>query len=478
MSADLDDHKLCTCCVSRTSRIVECVRCNYRACVKCISHFLTTQVVDAACMSCHTTYTPEWMVENFTQEFLRKVWPAHRKRILFELEKAMLPQTMPYLAEVRGLEQWRDERDEVERLLNELTAVKEALERKIARAEALLNGEARFRNQREEKNEEKNVEDERAPLACPVNECRGYLTDRGKCGVCEVECCRECREIKRPDADHVCDPNTIATVKALQKECRRCPKCSVYIFRIDGCDQMWCVQCHTAFDWKTGRIVQGRVHNPHYFQYLREHAPEQLQRDANAANTANAAQGCHADRIHQEAQLVLGRFAQHFPEQAVACVKKIKPFVVGIRQQDLYISTMPSNLSYAFRLLTSVVDHLRDVLLDRVPHQIDPNVNMDIRLKYLLGQIDQAELEKTVLRRQKNLEKQLQYREIVETFLQLYEEASVQLSRSLIHDRNPEVERLLDQFLSNVNQVRQFTNTALTKLDTVHGGRKSRKIPE
>jgi hypothetical protein len=41
------------------------------------------------------------------------------------------------------------------------------------------------------------------------------------------------------------------------------------ICKIDGCDQMWCVSCQTPFSWATGRQVFGVVHNPHYYQWLR-----------------------------------------------------------------------------------------------------------------------------------------------------------------------------------------------------------------
>tara|TARA_B110000261_G_scaffold101085_1_gene113868 strand:- start:40 stop:765 length:726 start_codon:yes stop_codon:yes gene_type:complete len=32
---------------------------------------------------------------------------------------------------------------------------------------------------------------------------------------------------------------------------------------------MWCTECHNAFNWKTGKIDNGVVHNPHYYQYQR-----------------------------------------------------------------------------------------------------------------------------------------------------------------------------------------------------------------
>ena len=34
---------------------------------------------------------------------------------------------------------------------------------------------------------------------------------------------------------------------------------------------MWCVNCHTTFDWKSLQIKKsGIIHNPEYFRYLRE----------------------------------------------------------------------------------------------------------------------------------------------------------------------------------------------------------------
>ena len=32
-------------------------------------------------------------------------------------------------------------------------------------------------------------------------------------------------------------------------------------------NMMFYVECHTAFDWKTGKISTGVIHNPHYFEW-------------------------------------------------------------------------------------------------------------------------------------------------------------------------------------------------------------------
>ena len=39
---------------------------------------------------------------------------------------------------------------------------------------------------------------------------------------------------------------------------------------VKNCDQMWCIECKTAFSWSKGTVEVGMVHNPHYFQWMRQ----------------------------------------------------------------------------------------------------------------------------------------------------------------------------------------------------------------
>jgi hypothetical protein len=81
-------------------------------------------------------------------------------------------------------------------------------------------------------------------------------------------CNEECED------SHVCDPDVVKTMKLINRDTKPCPKCSTMIHKIDGCAQMWCTTCQTAFDWRTGKVETGRIHNPHYFEFkskTREH---------------------------------------------------------------------------------------------------------------------------------------------------------------------------------------------------------------
>jgi hypothetical protein len=102
---------------------------------------------------------------------------------------------------------------------------------------------------------------------CGDAECRGFLSSRWKCGLCDKPTCLECHEVKTDD--HACDANTVETVKLLKSDTRNCPGCQSAIFKIDGCDQMWCTQCKTGFSWATGNIEM-KLHNPHYYEWRRQ----------------------------------------------------------------------------------------------------------------------------------------------------------------------------------------------------------------
>ena len=132
---------------------------------------------------------------------------------------------------------------------------------------------------------------------CPVESCNGFLSKKGLCPICNTQVCKKCQVVipvskvgengkplgpralktarKTAIHEHICKKEDIETVNALRNETMPCPKCRTRIFKTEGCDQMYCTACEkrghiTVFSWKTGKIDRGRIHNPHYIEFLRK----------------------------------------------------------------------------------------------------------------------------------------------------------------------------------------------------------------
>jgi len=104
--------------------------------------------------------------------------------------------------------------------------------------------------------------------ACPVTDCRGFLSTQWKCGICDIKVCNKCHDPMTIEP-HLCDEEKVASVALIAAEAKPCPKCGVMISKVSGCSQMFCVECKTAFSWTTGKIETGIIHNPHYFEWRR-----------------------------------------------------------------------------------------------------------------------------------------------------------------------------------------------------------------
>jgi len=83
--------------------------------------------------------------------------------------------------------------------------------------------------------------------------------------VCGAVFCMDCQEVSHPG--RVCDEGKKRDWVCVLQTTKPCPGCRVPVYKIDGCYQMWCTQCRTAVDWKTGFRIEGEeIHNPHFFE--------------------------------------------------------------------------------------------------------------------------------------------------------------------------------------------------------------------
>jgi hypothetical protein len=146
-------------------------------------------------------------------------------------------------------------------------------------------------------------------MRCEQPDCQGFVGTDWSCGLCATKYCSECNDVAQ--SIHICDKDRLETARAIRREAKPCPKCAALISKIDGCDQMWCTQCRTAFSWRTGAI-EVYVHNPHYYQWMRERGQTPAPPVGAAANPHDLCltdneyldqiiHWCHRDRIPHHA---------------------------------------------------------------------------------------------------------------------------------------------------------------------------------
>ena len=117
---------------------------------------------------------------------------------------------------------------------------------------------------------------------CPKESCRGFMNSNLYCELCEIKVCAKCHQEKIDD--HECNLIDVQSVESIKRETKKCPQCSANIFRIEGCNQMFCTNCKTTFDWKTGNKLNPLfVHNPHLIEWRRKLNESMPQNNENRA---------------------------------------------------------------------------------------------------------------------------------------------------------------------------------------------------
>lgn len=250
--------------------------CGYSACQTCYKTFLTTDGVTAfKCMQCSTEFTPAFLKEHFPEKFIKTELRQTFMEILVQRQVAQLPMSQPKAE--REL-QAREKTKEVTRI--------DALIKDLAIQRRILVDDIRYLRSNHASHDADNEAVASFQRKCCDPACPGFVSTAWKCGICNKFSCAQCHEVKGTTREeieaHVCDPNTVESIKFLKTDTKPCPSCGTYIHKTEGCDQMFCTSCKQLWSWKTGRI-ETRGHNPHYLEWMRNHGggAAGLQRDPN-----------------------------------------------------------------------------------------------------------------------------------------------------------------------------------------------------
>jgi hypothetical protein len=366
--------------------------------------------------SCGKVWLYEFLTTTFTQNFIRKTYKEYREKLFFERELALMPATQVVIERMMKKEKIQKEIDEITRLMTTLKMQRDSL------AFSYQNVD------REQPKERKEF-----IRRCGVFDCKGFLSTQWKCGLCEKYTCKECHEVKENDPEHVCDKDNVETAKLLASDSKGCPQCATLIFKISGCDQMWCTQCHCAFSWKTGR-VETNIHNPHYFEWLRR-SGGQVPRNPN--------------------DVICGReLTHHFITPILRHLRK--PITPNGPALGLYVSQV-----------VEAVIHLNQVEVPR--YRMDQVVNTEpLRIKYMRNVIDEATFKILVQREQIKFEKKREIHNILTMFVQSITDIFFRFVDKLTHPTSLLNSSNYSDVLREIPPLNDYVNECLQNVSKIY----------
>jgi hypothetical protein len=304
-------------------------------------------------MNCHRPFNHDAMTQLFGASFVKSDWKRHRENVLLDRETAMLAETQPYV------DQELQNRENKKRVI-ELEQEKERLKRQMREIDRTIHD---ISNTRVE------VQTDRREFVqrCAADKCDGFLNNNWRCRKCEMYTCKDCGAFKGENPDlHVCKDEDKASMKMIREDSRRCVKCGAWTYKIHGCNQMYCVApgCNTAWDWRTGKVVTGVIHNPEYFRMRRE--LNILHRDLNDIPCGGA----------PSLQEILSKWRSDSFEYIV--------------------------LTGCLRLL----QHVNMEELPRYPDRPHAHDNRDLRIRFFLSELDAENMKIKLQQREKKTNKQ------------------------------------------------------------------------
>ena len=252
---------------------VNCPFCDLCVCKTCCQKYLISSIEDTHCMKCKNLWNREFVDTFCTKYFRNTDYRKHRELVLFDREKIRMPETQPEVERILHMRRLDSKigtlRGRIMSLHTQYTLDGITIQERGTLTELIdLNTEIKeaFRELLDLRKRVRVVTTEqKLTRKCPLDECKGFIDEDWYCGLCQNTFCEQCNELV--GEGHTCNPDSVKTMKLLKRDTKSCPKCGTMIHKIDGCAQMWCIECHTAFSWETGRIETGRIHNPHYMEF-------------------------------------------------------------------------------------------------------------------------------------------------------------------------------------------------------------------
>ena len=212
---------------------------------------------------------------------------------------------------------------------------------------------------------------------------------------------------------------------------------------VKNCDQMWCIQCHTAFSWRTGKI-EHTVHNPHYYEYLRRTGGGTIPR-----NPLDIPCGVR-EVNHRIATEITRLFTSYRSSHRLD------------NKQKTELDDQSRRLGY----ICQTIVHLRRV---EMPHyQFDRvAINQGLRIKYMRNQLTEDKFKVLI---QQSDKKHQKHREIYQVMEMMHNAATDIVLRFLDALRQPEWNSDYS-IMNEIPPIIEYANTCLKEISATYNSR-------
>jgi len=419
----------CPVCIEKfnksSRKVITCSYCENRFCLVCVKTYILNSYNEPDCMNCHKIWNNDFLLDNLTKTFINDELKKHRENMLFEKEKSLLPSTQIVIEKMK---EKKELFDKIEQAYEEIEKIRQELNQKLKPFEKTIEQCREFIRVIDNKPD---AEKKKFVRACPAPDCRGFLSTNYKCGLCNIYVCPDCKEIKgiKETDEHTCDPDILASAKQIESDSKNCPSCSALIYKIEGCDMMFCVQCNTSFGWKTGKIItSGPIHNPHYFEWVRK---------TGGANVRN--------------------------EGDVPCggLPAIRIYLVNLNR------VIDKDLRLKLNNIYRIVNHITDITIPRYRTVVSNDNNQDLRLKYLTKEITESEFKRQLQIREKKFKKNIAIRQVLDTFVAVATE-----NLNMINDLMSESKISFDDInknVKNIDDIKDYIHNCFEKIASNFG---------
>lgn len=191
-----------------------------------------------------------------------------------------------------------------------------------------------------------------------------------------------------------------------------------------NCDQMFCTNCNTAFSWRTGqKVIAAVIHNPHYYEWRRNQNGGEIPRQPGD----NPCGGL--PRLHTLS----------------STIKKLK-----LHPRD--------EITFNLFCIHRCISHIEFSEIPSYTYTENLN-NSDLRVSYMLKDIDVKTLQMRLQQREKKNEKNLEMSQILQMFMQ----TSSEIIREIVYNEEITIADI-KKHIETLGNLKDYTNTNFAKI--------------